>query len=184
MKTSKLTTIVLLGMVVVAVTSFYVGRSAQQHADELAITGPAPLAQANKLRPSFSLPDLEGRLRQVSEWDGKVLVVNFWATWCPPCRKEIPVFIALQEKYAAQGLQFIGIALDEKDKVQDFVDTMGIEYPILVGGKQAERVSVAYGNRFGALPYTVIIDKNKNIISQHRGELTQTQVEQQIKHLL
>jgi len=184
MKASKLTIIVLLGMVLVAVTSFYAGRSTQQHADESTIADAAALTSANKLRPEFSLPDLEGRLRQVSEWDGKVLVVNFWATWCPPCRKEMPAFIALQEKYAAQGLQFIGIALDETDKVQDFVDTLGVEYPILVGGKQAERVSVAYGNRFGALPYTVIIDKNKNIINMHRGELTQAQAEQQIKHLL
>jgi len=181
MKTSKLMVMVLLAMVVV-VASFYVGRSTQQHTTEPVIVDSAALVPA--IRPAFSLPDLEGKLRHVSEWDGKVLVVNFWATWCPPCRKEMPVFIALQEKYAAQGLQFIGIALDETDKVQDFVDTLAVEYPILLGGKQAERVSVAYGNRFGALPYTVMIDRNKNIVSMHRGGLTQAQAEQQIKRLL
>jgi thiol-disulfide isomerase/thioredoxin len=135
-------------------------------------------------RPEFSLPDLEGRKRVISEWDGKVLVINFWATWCPPCRKELPAFVQLQEKYARRGLQFIGVAIDEKDKVIDFTDTFGVNYPILVGDLEAIDISKAYGNRFGALPYTVITDRNGTIVFVQRGELLQEVAEKTILPLL
>jgi thiol-disulfide isomerase/thioredoxin len=132
-------------------------------------------------RPDFRLPDLEDRVRSVSEWNGKVLVVNFWATWCPPCRKEMPAFIELQEKYADKGLQFVGIAIDEKDKVIDFSDTYGVNYPMLVGDLEAIKLGKAYGNRFGALPYTVIIDRGGNIRFTQRGELPRETAEAEIK---
>lgn len=106
----------------------------------------------NHHRPDFALPDLEGHLRKASEWDGKVTIVNFWATWCPPCRKEMPDFVELQELYGSQGVQFIGIAIDNKEKVQDFIDTIGVNYPTLVGDNEAIEVAKQYGDRFGALP--------------------------------
>lgn len=135
-------------------------------------------------RPDFRLPDIEGQVRSISEWDGKVLVVNFWATWCPPCRKEMPAFIELQEQYADKGLQFVGIAIDEKDKVIDFSDTYGVNYPMLVGDLDAIKLGKAYGNRFGALPYTVIIDRGGNIRFTQRGELPRDIAEAEIKKLL
>jgi len=141
-------------------------------------------AMQNTYRPGFVLPDLEGRLRDVNEWNGRVLVVNFWATWCPPCRKEMPAFMDLQERYGKQGLQFVGIALDELDKVQDYVDTLGVEYPILVGGDKAMQVAIAYGNSFGALPYTAIIDRQGTIVAVYRGELEGEEAESVIKPLL
>ncbi len=141
-------------------------------------------AMHNTYRPGFVLPDLEGRLRDVNEWNGRVLVVNFWATWCPPCRKEMPAFIELQERYGSQGLQFVGIALDEVDKVQDFVDTMGVDYPVLVGGDKAMQVAIDYGNGFGALPYTAIIDREGTIVAVYRGELEKEEAERVIKALL
>ena len=73
-------------------------------------------------RPGFELKDLDGELRNANEWNGQVMVVNFWATWCPPCRKEMPAFIELQEKYGSLGLQFVGIALDDAQKVEDFIE--------------------------------------------------------------
>ncbi|MFO7593898.1 MAG: TlpA disulfide reductase family protein, partial [Pseudomonadota bacterium] len=80
---------------------------------------------------AFTLPDLEGEERSLDQWKGQVVMVNFWAPWCPPCREEVPAFIALQEKYADQGFTIVGITLDTRANAQTFADTMGINYPIL-----------------------------------------------------
>ena len=118
------------------------------------------------------LPDLAGVRQPIAQWRGKILVVNFWATWCPPCRQEIPEFIQLQKQFGPQGLQFVGIALDEKAKIQSFVDEVGINYPILVGDLEAVALSQSSGNRMGGLPYTVIIDQHGKIIATEIGGLT------------
>lgn len=112
-----------------------------------------------KKRPDFSLVNVDGDQRHIADWDGKVLVVNFWATWCPPCRREIPAFIELQEKYEKQGFTIVGVALDEKQAAIDYVDPMGINYPILVADADGIAISQSYGNKLGVLPYTVIVDR-------------------------
>lgn len=148
---------------------------------------PAPAVNTSVIgnpRPEFALADTEGKPHNIKEWDGKVLVINFWATWCPPCRKEMPAFIALQEQYGARGLQFVGVAIDEADKVAEFMDTYGVNYPMLLGDLAAIEVGKAYGNRFGALPYTVIIDRQGKIAFTRRGELEKDTAEAEIKKLL
>jgi peroxiredoxin len=122
--------------------------------------------------PEYQLPDITGAMHNSHEWDGKVVVLNFWATWCPPCRSETPAFVQLQDELGSAGLQFVGIAIDDKDKVQDFMDTYGVNYPMLLGEQKAIDVAKNYGNRFGALPYTVIIDRQGKIQFVQRGELT------------
>ncbi|NOZ54086.1 MAG: TlpA family protein disulfide reductase [Gammaproteobacteria bacterium] len=138
----------------------------------------------NTQAANFELPDLEGTTHQFNEWAGKVRVLNFWATWCPPCRKETPMFIEMQEQYGAQGLQFVGVAIDEPEKVQDFVDTYGVNYPTLVGAESAIEVAKQYGNRFGALPYTVIINRQGTIVHAQSGEMTRQNTESLIRPLL
>ncbi len=130
-----------------------------------------------KLRPEFNLPDINGKIRDVSEWDGDVVVINFWATWCPPCREEIPEFIKLQEKYADHGLQFIGIALQQAEDVREFASMMGMNYPILVGEEEVIQVSSEYGNSIGALPYTAIVDRQSRIAFLKRGPLSRDTAE-------
>lgn len=144
----------------------------------------AAKAMETTYRPGFELKDLDGKVRNANEWNGQVMVVNFWATWCPPCQKEMPAFIDLQEKYGNLGLQFVGIALDETGKVQDFVDTLGVDYPILVGQEDATAVSDAYGNRLGALPYTAVVDREGTIVKTFRGEVTRESLEKIITRLL
>ncbi len=141
-------------------------------------------AMLNQTAPTFSLKDSEGKLRNSREWAGKVVVLNFWATWCPPCRSETPMFVELQEKYGATGLQFVGIAIDDADKVQDFMDTYGINYPMLIGENDAIDTAKQYGNQFGALPYTVIIDRQDKIRYIQRGELKEDVAEKHLRKLL
>ena len=135
-------------------------------------------------RPDFTLKDIEDKLRSADEWNGKVMVINFWATWCPPCRKEMPAFIELQDQYGKQGLQFVGIAIDDKDKVVDFSDTYGVNYPMLLGTLDAIELGKQYGNGFGALPYTVIVGRDGKIAFTVRGELEKATAEVEIKKLL
>ena len=117
------------------------------------------------------LPDIAGAPTSVSRWRGKVLVVNFWATWCAPCKEEIPEFIALQKEFAAHNVQFIGSAADHADKVSAFADEYRINYPILVGNIAALDLSTKLGNRISALPFTVIIDKDGRLAHRHLGIL-------------
>ncbi len=141
---------------------------------------------ANPPRPPFALPDTAGVSRHIKTWDGKVLVVNFWATWCGPCLREIPAFIELQKKYGAKGVQFVGVAFDDLEAIQGFSANSKIRfnYPILVGEDEAMTIAATYGNVIGALPYTVIIDRQGKIIHGQIGEISRRAVEDIIKPLL
>ena len=141
-------------------------------------------AQTNRQVSNFSLYDLEGNKHQFSEWDGKVRVLNFWATWCPPCRKETPMFVEMQDELGAKGLQFVGVAIDEKQKVQDFMDTFGVNYPMLIGTDDAIEVAKQYGNRFGALPWTVVVNREGTIVHAQGGEMTRQKADRIIRPLL
>jgi len=133
----------------------------------------------------FTLPDLDGKSRRLSEWRGKVIVLNFWATWCPPCREEIPLFIDLQKRHAAEGLQMIGLAVDNKEAVATYQKSAGINYPLLVGGEDAGMELIGrYGNRMGSLPFTAIIDRNGAIVARKLGAFDRVELESLIAPLL
>ena len=133
---------------------------------------------------SASLPDLQGENQEVSQWLGKVMVVNFWATWCTPCREEIPEFIEAQKKYGEQGLIFIGIAIDQTDKVKMFSQEFGINYPVLVGSFNTWSLLEAAGNRHSALPYTVIINRSGELVENYLGRVDLKKLEKMIIPLL
>jgi thiol-disulfide isomerase/thioredoxin len=148
--------------------------------------GPAPQAPEVRYGEFWGtkLPDMAGNAQPLDQWLGKVAVVNFWATWCPPCRKEIPGFIQLQDRLGAQGLQFVGVALDELDKVQAYVDETGINYPILLGDMAAVNLGQAAGNRLGGLPYTVIFDRQGKAVAALTGAISEERLEALVKPLL
>jgi peroxiredoxin len=143
-----------------------------------------PSTSLNQPRSEFHLNDLEGKLRSIAEWDGKVIVLNFWATWCPPCRKEIPAFVQLQTELGAQGVQFIGVAIDEIEAVRAFSDETGINYPLLIGGADATAVSQQYGNHMTALPFTALVGRDGRIVHARAGEFTQAQMRDLLLSLL
>lgn len=134
------------------------------------------LKQLDSPLPAFSLPDISGKQRYSSEWQGKILIINFWATWCPPCKKEIPNFIALQKQYAEKGLQFIGIAIDDKESVDDYLSFVDINYPMLVGNDDAIALSRKLGNLSDSVPFTVFVNRQGRIINIHQGELSTEQI--------
>ena len=131
-----------------------------------------------------SFKDLDDKLQPLKQWRGKVVVLNFWAPWCPPCREEMPDFIKLQDKYRERGLVFVGVALDEKIKVQAFADEIGVNYPILLGEMEAVDLARKIGNRLGGLPFTVVIDRNGSIVASEVGGLTMTRMEKTVLPLL
>jgi len=135
-------------------------------------------------RVDFVLPDLDGRPRQFSEWDGDLVLLNFWATWCPPCKKEMPMFQERFERHADQGFIIVAVAVDELDETRAFVDGFGIEFPVLIGQDDAIAVGRKYGNRIGALPFTVIIDRHGFVRATHRGEVTEADLDEWLQRYL
>ncbi len=130
------------------------------------------------------LPDLEGRDQDLSQWQGKVLVLNFWAPWCPPCRREIPGFIRLQDRYASQGVQFVGVALDEVGPVRAYTAGAGINYPILLGGPGGALLGRAAGNVQGGLPYTLVLDRLGRPAASLVGAVSERRLEEILRPLL
>ena len=120
---------------------------------------------------SLSLPNGAGVEQSLGQWPGKVLVVNFWATWCAPCREEMPEFVRAQNEYGARGLQFVGIAVDQADKVERFSKEFGLNYPSLIGGYGAVELSKTLGNKLAALPFTIIVDRQGRIAHTQLGPL-------------
>jgi thiol-disulfide isomerase/thioredoxin len=123
------------------------------------------------VRPDFALRDVNGVAHNISEWDGKIVFLNFWATWCGPCLAEIPEFIKLQEKYEEQGVQFVGIAMHPADEIKGYIAKVGMNYPTLVGKEEATKVARSLGNLFTVLPYTVVIDPDRRIYFIRSGPL-------------
>ncbi len=127
--------------------------------------------------PEFSLKNRAGELQSVHSWPGKSLVLNFWATWCAPCRREIPLLLDLQKQYAADGVQVVGIAVDFREDVLKYADTMHIDYPLLIGEQDGLEAVDAFGIEAVGFPYTVFTDAQGNIITTHIGELHKHQAE-------
>ncbi len=118
-----------------------------------------------------TLPDVGGTPQPLAQWKGKVIVVNFWATWCAPCREEMPEFMRAQQELGPKGLQFVGIAVDSADKIAQFAGEMHLNYPALVGGFGAMELSRTFGNTVLALPFTVVIDRSGHIAHTQLGPL-------------
>jgi len=137
-----------------------------------------------KTLPDFTLPDISGQPHAISEWQGKIRVINFWATWCGPCRKEIPEFIELQKQYADKGLQFIGIAIDDAESVETYLTSININYPMLIGDMAGINLAHQLGNNIDAVPFTLIVNQQGHIIHQHAGEFSKEKILEMITPLL
>ncbi len=172
---SRLSAWIFIGVAAIVTGHVLFGRG------ELKATGAIrPASAAVEMRapaPGFSLADLSGKPVSLADFKGKVVVLDFWATWCPPCRREIPDFITLQGEYGPRGVQIVGIALDEPEKVHAFARENGMNYPVLLG---SDDVSMRYGGIEG-IPTTFIIDRSGKIVNRFEGFRPKSVFEQEIK---
>jgi thiol-disulfide isomerase/thioredoxin len=123
-----------------------------------------------------TFPDVEGRPQPLAQWRGQALLVNFWATWCPPCVEEMPDLQRIRDDYAGRGVEVIGIGIDNAARIAQFRDRYRISLPLLVAGVGGSDLNRALGNDGGALPYTVLVDPDGRIRERHLGQVRPEQL--------
>jgi len=129
-----------------------------------------------------AFPDLDGKLHRLDQWKGKVLIVNFWATWCSPCLQEMPEFVKLQQELGPKGLQFVGILTDdEADAARDFLKSKPLNYPVLDGSIGGRQLAQKLGDTTGVLPVSVVFDPNGKRVHTEIGVFTRDEVMEKIK---
>jgi thiol-disulfide isomerase/thioredoxin len=128
--------------------------------------------------------DLGGRPRRLTEWNGLIRLCNFWASWCAPCREEIPMLVDIRSEYAAKGVEIVGIGLDSRENVAAFVKSYPMPYPVLLGGAASIDLLRRLGNRVGALPYTVALNRRGELSETRLGEMKRADVQQMLGRLL
>ena len=141
----------------------------------------AAIAPAALFAATFT--DAAGDSRSLGQFQGKVLVLNFWATWCEPCRAEMPAFERLYQRWAARGVQFLGLSDESTDKAQQFGRALGISYPLWTGGDQVAGLSRRLGNALGGLPHTVVLDRRGEVTLQKVGPYTEVELEKILQDL-
>lgn len=178
---SKLREWLLIGAVALAAAALGYGY-------HLSLTAPESGAASNRdgltALMQSRLPDLEGKPQALSQWQGKVVVVNFWATWCAPCREEIPLFVRLQKKYGDRGLRFVGIAIDQPAQVKPYAAELGMNFPVLIGGVDAIELARKLGNQAGVLPFSVILGRDGKVVTTEVGALKEAKLEPLLASLL
>ncbi len=118
------------------------------------------------------MPDLTGKPQQLTAYKGQVVVINFWATWCPPCRKEMPDLVALQQKFKGQGVQVVGLSIDTAENVKAFQQQYQIPFPLLIAEPEVAQWSTELGNAAAGLPFTLVLDKNGEIRHAQLGQIS------------
>jgi thiol-disulfide isomerase/thioredoxin len=175
----------LVNLVAIAalLAGFYL--SARHFSEPVVTSQPTEMGGlVGNIRPDFKLESNRGRSVTPADYAGKTLLINFWATWCSPCREEMPMLMDLQREHGPRGLQIVGIALDDAQTASNFVETFGITYPILLGLEDVFTTSMAYGNEEGVLPYSVLVDKTGIVRWQYAGIIKHEQITSLLSDLL
>lgn len=153
-----------------------VAQSSENTAQDAAQAAAPPREIPSEL-PAFSLQDRAGVARSIRSWPGKSMVVNFWATWCAPCRREIPLLMRLQKEHGPEGFQVVGVAVDFRDAVLKYAEEMQINYPLLIGEEDGLEAALSFGLGSPGFPFTVFTDQQHRIVVTHLGELHEAQAD-------
>jgi len=162
---------------------FYAARIPVEHAQSTVATDPIDTAADAPVFPSFTLVDLDGTEHDLSEWSGKHRLLNFWATWCAPCRREIPLLKTFQDEQGENGFVVIGIAVDFPDQVAAYAEEAEFNYPILVGQEDAMAVAETSGVEFIGMPFTMIVAADGELVNTHIGEIMDSHLEHIVRVL-
>lgn len=165
----------LIGLLILAAAGFFAYRIMVPSGETF---GTAPTGVPALFAATF--PDQDGHAQALSQWRGKIIVVNFWATWCPPCKEEMPELSAFQEQYRIQNVVVLGISTDDVAKIREFVQTAPTAYPLLAGDFEAMALAESLGNNKGVLPYTVLIAPNGSVFRTYFGRLDMKKLEQDV----
>jgi thiol-disulfide isomerase/thioredoxin len=141
------------------------------------LPGPLPASKIPDRLPQFALADRAGKATSIASFGGKSLIINFWATWCAPCRSEIPLLETLHSEWAGREVTVVGIAVDYRDKVLEFADRFKIGYPLLIGEQDALDAAAALGVESPVFPFTVFTDRRGEVVALYIGELHRPQAE-------
>jgi peroxiredoxin len=160
------------------------GYLTSQVGDAGSAPAPAVSAAATEALLALALPDTDGNMQPLSQWQGKVIVANFWATWCPPCRREIPDFSAASRAFGDLPVQFVGLSIDSLDKVKAFQAEFDVPYPLLIASADVLALAPGFGNAAQGLPFTVIIDRKGVARHIKVGTLNQDELERRIRPLI
>jgi len=147
------------------------------------VWGPAPSLSSEALY-STTFPDSEGNMQALEQWRGKILIINFWATWCPPCREEMPELSRFHEHYQDKGVVVLGIATEDVAKIREFAKKTQVSYPLLAGDMDAMNLGNALGNNKGVLPYTVILSRDGSVVETFFGQVNHLMLEEELLPLL
>lgn len=162
---------------------FFAARIPVEHAQPVAAAETMGATADAPVYPSFTLADLDGNERHFSEWEGKHRLLNFWATWCAPCRREIPLLKTFQDEQRENGFVVIGIAVDFPDQVAAYAEEAEFNYPILVGQEDAMAVAETSGVEFIGMPFTMIVAADGELINTHIGEIMDSHLEHIVRVL-
>jgi peroxiredoxin len=168
------TNLVILALALLAAIA---GGWLQHESQQVRVPSGVHVANVGDLRPDVALLDLEGHERRLSGYQGRRVLLNFWASWCEPCIAEMPALNAAQRKFADQGAIVLGIAMDEPERVRAFLAQHPVSYPILIGQLDSPSTSLRFGDISEVLPYSVLLDENGRILAVHRGPLGADQLD-------
>jgi thiol-disulfide isomerase/thioredoxin len=160
-----------------AIYQFGIAPRVNPQPEVAAEAAPESASSVPEVLPDFTLADIDGQPRSIRSWEGKSMIVNFWATWCAPCRREIPLLKKIQAEHGAEGFQIVGVAVDFREDVLKYAQEIGIDYPVLIGEQEGLDAVNKFGQGSLGFPFTVFTDNQQRIVMFHVGEIHANQAE-------